>query len=207
MKLCLGGLRRSRAARVGSAALFGALLAACGSSQQAPQAGAPPGSPDDIDAARAAERAERDPPAGGEGDSSAAGRDVTTVPPSAGAAAATPSSTTTGAPATDRVGVSASVAMTQTGTLVPEVLVAEVNRQRRSLQRCGPLVRNTDRVVGSLNLQLVVDAQGRVTPDLQSPVNEQARACLVAAARGWRIRGAGHGEAMLLLVLDDAAGP
>jgi hypothetical protein len=129
---------------------------------------------------------------------------------SAGTGAADEATTTadsSGAPAGPPVGVSASVAMTQAGTLREKELVAEVNRQRGSVQRCGPLVRRTDPVVGSLNLQLSIDAAGRVTPDLQSPVNDEAKACLLAAARGWRIRGAGSGEAMLLLVLDDAAGP
>jgi hypothetical protein len=138
------------------------------------------------------------------------GADAAPAPPPAPvASAATPGSTSVAAPngPEPAVGLSASVAMVQSGSLDPKALVAEVNQQRGPLQACGRLVRAADRVVGSLNLQVVVDQTGHVTPDLQSPVSPEARACLLRAAGGWRVRAAGSGEAMLLLVLDDAVGP
>lgn len=176
-------------------------LVACGSppSGRGPDGAGDPGPPATVAIAQPAVPSQGEP-----------GTEADPSPDAETAAASSPDRTNDALapkPAPAGPGLSASVAMTQEGTVDPPRLVAEVNRQRGRLQSCGPLVRKTDPVVGSLNLSLEVLSTGRVKPDLQSPVNPEALRCLLDAAGAWVIRGAGTGRAMLLLVLDDAAGP
>lgn len=93
------------------------------------------------------------------------------------------------------------------GRLGTDQLVASINGQLEPMQRCVALIRETDQVVGSLNLRLTVAPGGRVSSELQSPVNDQAGRCLDEGMRLWRVQGAGQGSAMLLLMLQDRPPP
>lgn len=93
--------------------------------------------------------------------------------------------------------------MKMDGTVDPDRLVSEINRQVESLHRCVALIRRTDRVVGSLNLEIEIGTDGAVAVDLQSPVNPEAEQCLLEGTRGWTVASARQGRAMLLLVLQD----
>jgi hypothetical protein len=89
------------------------------------------------------------------------------------------------------------------GKLDASALLGKVNEQIQPLSRCVPLIRNTDNVVGSLNLHVRIADDGSVKVDLQSPVNKQAERCLVDGMSGWKLTGMGRGRAMVLLMLDD----
>ena len=54
----------------------------------------------------------------------------------------------------------------------------------------------------SLNLQVTIAEDGKVTPDLQSPVNPDAKKCILDAVKAWSVRGAGVGKAMVLLSIE-----
>lgn len=110
------------------------------------------------------------------------------------------------APEPTTVPLSATTAMPMEGTVDATALVSAVNEQLAPLAPCVGFIRETDHVVGSLNLQVSLAAGGQVTVDLQSPVNDRARACLEARMQSWIIR-AGEGRAMLLLELRDLAMP
>ena len=88
------------------------------------------------------------------------------------------------------------------GNLTPGEIVRAINTQVTDLQRCVAVIRATDGVVGSLNLQVTIAKDGKVVTDLQSPVNDDAKRCLLDGVRGWVVRGAGSGKAMLLLNLE-----
>lgn len=105
------------------------------------------------------------------------------------------------APAGRPPGLRATTAMRMEGNIVPETLVAEVNRQVHLMDRCAGLIRKTDTAVGSLNVQVRTDARGTVA-DLQSPVNPEAQQCLLEGMRAWSLQDAGQGKAMLLLVIE-----
>lgn len=94
--------------------------------------------------------------------------------------------------------------MRMDGAIVPEKLVVEINRRVGSLATCAALVRETDRVVGSLNLQIASGKEG-VTPHLQSPVNPKAERCLIDNIQRWSLVDAGLGRAMVLLVIEEAS--
>ena len=101
--------------------------------------------------------------------------------------------------------ISVSTAMPTEGSLDAEALVSELNEQMGALGACVGLIRKTDEVVGSLNVQVTISANGEVTPDLQSPVNPDAERCLLEAMRAWRLPGLGEGKAMVLLSLGETA--
>lgn len=86
------------------------------------------------------------------------------------------------------------------------MLVDEINRQSESISRCAPLIRTTDAVVGSLNVQVSAQSSG-VTYDVQSPVNAEARRCLLDGMSHWSLVVAGTGKAMVLLSIEEAAPP
>jgi hypothetical protein len=95
--------------------------------------------------------------------------------------------------------------MRMSGDLEEQALIEDINRQIAPLDRCVPLVRETDQVVKSLNVSVSVTAKGSVTPALHSPVNDGAARCLVSGMRAWVVDSAGTGSAMVLLVLGDSA--
>jgi hypothetical protein len=88
------------------------------------------------------------------------------------------------------------------GNLAVNDVVRVINTQVAELQRCVATIRETDGVVGSLNLQVTIAEDGKVVTELQSPVNDDAKRCLLDGARGWVVPGAGSGKAMLLLNLE-----
>jgi len=90
-------------------------------------------------------------------------------------------------------------AMKIDGALDDKALVPELDAQIVGVAKCAAIVRKSDTVVGSLNLQITVAKDGTVTPDLQSPVNKEAKSCILAAVRKWRVKKAGAGRAMVLL--------
>lgn len=92
------------------------------------------------------------------------------------------------------------------GAVVAETLVREVNREIESIARCADLVRQADGVVGSLNLEIDIAKDGAVA-HLRSPVSPAAERCLLDGMRTWSLVAAGHGRAMVLLAIEDAAAP
>lgn len=88
------------------------------------------------------------------------------------------------------------------GDLDDKKLVAEANKQIEAVSKCAPIVRKTDGVVGSLNLQVTIAKDGKVTPDLKSPVNPDAKKCILEAVKAWSVKGAGAGKAMVLLSIE-----
>ena len=97
--------------------------------------------------------------------------------------------------------------MPMSGSLDDDVLITVINGQLGPLDRCVALIRKTNKVVGSLNLRVTVTADGNSTTELQSPLDDEAKRCVLDGIRDWRIRGAGHGDAMVLLELTDRAKP
>lgn len=135
--------------------------------------------------------------------------DPVAIPTPSSSAQAPPSSAptiATAAPSPAAGGLRASTAMAMDSNVVAEKLVAEVNRQIGPIGRCAEIIRKTDNVVGSLNLQVTISKDGHVTPSLQSPVNPEAEKCLLDGIRAWSIAGAGHGRAMVLLEIKATSG-
>jgi len=93
------------------------------------------------------------------------------------------------------------------GTIDATKLKTAINRQIHPMARCVALLRKTDKIVGSLNLQVAVSEQGAVTPSLQSPANAEATKCVVEGARAWKLPSVGSGTAMVLLNLEEGSGP
>lgn len=100
--------------------------------------------------------------------------------------------------------VSVTTAMRFDGAVDAARLVAALRTQVARVQPCMALVRRTDRVVGSLNLRVMVSRSGAVTTRLESPVNPAASECILAATRTWRAPRVGAGTAMVLLTITDA---
>lgn len=93
--------------------------------------------------------------------------------------------------------------MATEGSIDHKALAIELDRQLLPLEPCVALIRRTDQVVGSLNLQVKVDSTGQISVDLQSPVNPEAKRCLLAGMRSWHVVGTGAGTSMVLLELTD----
>jgi hypothetical protein len=96
--------------------------------------------------------------------------------------------------------------MKTSGSIAERTLVSTVNDHMDVLDGCLPLIRKTDDVVGSLNVELTISTTGAVTADLQSPVNPAAKTCLLEGMRRWKLPAVGDGKAMLLLALGDRDG-
>ena len=96
--------------------------------------------------------------------------------------------------------------MRMEGVIQPKLLVDEINRQTDSISRCAELIRATDTAVGSLNLQVSVQSSG-ATYDLQSPVNPEAKRCLLDGMSRWSLIAAGTGRAMVLLSIEGSEPP
>lgn len=95
----------------------------------------------------------------------------------------------------------ANTVMVKSGKMTEKALVAELQTQLSAMHACVPLIRKTDVNVGSLNLEITVSEEGSVTPDLQSPANDEAERCILDGARAWRV--SGPGSAMVLLMIQD----
>jgi Lon protease-like protein len=121
----------------------------------------------------------------------------TTTPRAASSSAPTMATTKT-----TTTGLHAAGALKLEGDVAAVELARAINTQVAELQRCVPIIRATDGVVGSLNLQVLIAKDGKVATELQSPINDDAKRCLLDGARGWVVRGAGAGKAMLLLNLE-----
>jgi hypothetical protein len=91
--------------------------------------------------------------------------------------------------------------MTMSGSIVVEKLLAAVNRQVASIAPCAALIRKTDAVVGSLNLQVDITKTGP-SLDVQSDASQEAKQCLYDGMKTWSLAGAGYGRAMVLLSLE-----
>ena len=88
------------------------------------------------------------------------------------------------------------------GNIAADRIVPAINTQLGALQPCVAVIRATDNVVGSLNLRVTIATDGKVTTELQSPVNDNAKRCLLDGASRWIVKDAGAGKAMLLLNLE-----
>jgi hypothetical protein len=88
------------------------------------------------------------------------------------------------------------------GDLSSEALSAAINARSAALGACVPAIRRTDKVVGSLNLQVTVTGPDATSLDLQSPMNDEAKKCVLGALAGLSVRG-GTGRAMVLLNIDE----
>ncbi len=92
--------------------------------------------------------------------------------------------------------------MKMEGDLSTDALAAAIDARGAALAACVADVRRTDRVVGSLNLQVTVAGPDVATLDLQSPVNEVAKKCVLGALMGLRVS-PGTGRAMVLLSIEE----
>ena len=130
------------------------------------------------------------------------------VAATADAAAPSPLHVPSSAAASPRVagppltGLHATAAMKLEGNVDADKLVAAINTQVTALQRCVSVIRTSDKVVGSLNLQITLAQDGKVATELQSPLNAAAERCMLDGVGAWRVTGAGTGKAMLLLSLE-----
>jgi hypothetical protein len=88
------------------------------------------------------------------------------------------------------------------GGVDAKTLVDSINTQSAGLAACVPLIRETDKVVGSLNVQVTIKADGAMSAELQSPVNPKAEKCLLDGMRGWKAAGTKAGRAMVLLTIE-----
>lgn len=131
---------------------------------------------------------------------------VTVIPPDP-ASAQQPDQDATAAAEPAAGGFKVTLAMPMEGTLDKDKLVSELNLQLADLHACAAIVRETDDVVGSLNVRITAAADGKVTPELQSPVNERAEKCLLDGMRAWTIKEAGQGTSMVLLELSSPPDP
>lgn len=83
-------------------------------------------------------------------------------------------------------------------------LLADIGKQVPSLTKCVALIRKTDNVVGSLNVEANVGKDKKIKLTLRSPVNPEAEKCIADGTKKWTAETAtGTGRAMVLLVLDD----
>jgi hypothetical protein len=117
--------------------------------------------------------------------------------------APTPKATSVAAPAQGKpaTGLRATAGMKLEGNVDADKLVAAINTQVADLQKCVAVIRSTDNVVGSLNLEVKIAQDGAVVTDLQSPVNDPAKMCLMDGFHKWTVKDAGVGKAMLMLAL------
>jgi len=89
------------------------------------------------------------------------------------------------------------------GSLTADAVVSELNAQLRPLNPCVAIIRKTDKVVGSLHVEIEVSANGQVSAELRSPTNAEAECCLIEGMRQWDLPAMGEGNAMVLLMLED----
>lgn len=87
------------------------------------------------------------------------------------------------------------------GDVSTEAIAAAVDARGAALGACVPAIRSTDKVVGSLNLQVTVTGPNATTLELQSPVNDEAKKCILGALAGLSVR-VGTGRAMVLLGIE-----
>ncbi len=106
-----------------------------------------------------------------------------------------------------RAGLRAAAALPIDGEIDAKALVASANSQLESIADCVALIRRSDPVVESINVELLVERDGAVTPELQSPLAADVQRCLLAGLGEWRITSAGVGRALLLLTLSSDAPP
>jgi len=99
----------------------------------------------------------------------------------------------------------ATTSMVMDGSIEAVALVAQLNRQVGILDPCVSKIRATDDVVGSLNLEVAIVSDGEAGFEVQSDVNDEARACLHEGLESIQIRAVGTGRAMVLLELTDRA--
>ena len=97
--------------------------------------------------------------------------------------------------------------MKMDGDIDEQALQSAANRQIAKLSGCAVVVRKTDTSAGSMNLHVTVARDGRVTPDLQSPASVEAKRCILTAVAAWVVKGAGAGNAMVLLSIEGGAPP
>lgn len=91
-------------------------------------------------------------------------------------------------------------AMGMEGKVDDKALVAETNAQVEKVSACAPIVRKTDHVVGSINLKIAIAKDGTTKPELQSPVSDEAKTCILDAVGKWKLsQKVGAGSAMVLL--------
>jgi hypothetical protein len=97
----------------------------------------------------------------------------------------------------------ATTAMKLDGSVDEKRLVRELEGQMKGLGACVPLIRKTDEVVGSLNLEVSIGQGKSPQISLRSPMNPEAERCVTEAAGAWRLDDVGRGRAMVLLVLGE----
>jgi hypothetical protein len=85
------------------------------------------------------------------------------------------------------------------GDLDKQAVIDAVNRKSQALGSCVAVIRTTDSVVGSLNVQVTSDGQ-QTKFELQSDVSDAAKKCVLSALEGVSVKG--KGRAMVLLTLE-----
>lgn len=101
-------------------------------------------------------------------------------------------------------GLRATTAMPIDSSIDKDRLLADVGKQVSSLTKCVALIRKTDSVVGSLNVEANVGKDKKIKLTLRSPVNPEAEKCIAEGTKKWTAEpSTGTGRAMVLLVLDD----
>lgn len=81
-------------------------------------------------------------------------------------------------------------------------LVIQLNAQLSVLDGCVTRIRATDDVVGSLNIEVTLSADGSANLDVQSNVNDDARQSLTEGLGAVQSRGSGIGRAMVPVEFD-----
>ncbi len=101
-------------------------------------------------------------------------------------------------------GLRATTAMPIDSSIDKDRLLSDIGKQVTSLTKCVALIRKTDNVVGSLNVEANVGKDKKIKLTLRSPVNPEAEKCIADGTKKWTAETAtGTGRAMVLLVLDD----
>lgn len=96
----------------------------------------------------------------------------------------------------------AMASMRMEGNVETANVAAAIEARASALGACVPMIRKTDAVVGSLNVQITLRAPGDVQIELQSPLADDAKRCVLGALDGLAVQGS-TGKMMLLLGIDD----
>jgi hypothetical protein len=117
-------------------------------------------------------------------------------------ASASPSASASSAPPKSGPRIYAKTSMAMDGPVSTPAIMKAVDERATALGACIPAIRKTDKVVGSLNLQVTVNLQAPATVELQSPLNDEAKKCVLDALADLKV-GGGPGRAMVLLEIED----
>lgn len=117
-------------------------------------------------------------------------------------ASAAPSASASAAPPQTGPRMTAKTSMVMDGPISTPSILDAINARSAKLGACIPEIRKTDKVVGSLNLRVTVELQGAATVELQSPLSDDAKKCVLGALADLKVNG-GPGHAMVLLEIEE----